>query len=456
MNMQSVAKLEAIVGAKNVLSQWEDRLCYSYDSTMKRGVPAAVVFPANTDEVAAVIRLANEDLFPVYPRGGGTGLSGGSVPMEDGIALVLTRMNRIKEINANDMLCVVEPGVITLDLMNEVEKLGLFYPPDPQSQKTCTIGGNVAENAGGPRAFKYGVTTDFVLGLEVVTPTGEIIRTGGRTVKNVTGFDLTSLITGCEGTLGVITEITLTLIPKPSHYRTALVSFADIMDASQTVADMVAAGVIPATLELMDNTTIRCVENAYHIGLPTDAGAILLIEVDGGKTQVDEDIVKVEALCRQNHCGMIQVAQNDEERENLWQARRSVSAAVVQLGPTKISEDATVPRSQIPEMVRRLCEIGKKYHIELSIYGHAGDGNLHPNIICDKTNAEAMERVEQATDEIFEAALELGGTLSGEHGIGLMKRPYMAWEMGEAGMQYLRNIKRAVDPHNILNPGKVI
>ncbi|MEG1500757.1 MAG: FAD-linked oxidase C-terminal domain-containing protein, partial [Clostridiales bacterium] len=278
----------------------------------------------------------------------------------------------------------------------------------------------------------------------------------GRTVKNVTGYDLTSLLTGSEGTLAIITEITLSLLPKPSNYRTALVGFDKLDNACQTVADLVANGVIPATLELMDNYTIVCVENAHHFGLPVDMDAILLIEVDGNERQVDEDIAQVEEVCQKNHSSMIRIAQNEEERENLWAARRAVAGAVLQLGPTKISEDATVPRSQIPEMVRRLKEISQRYQLHMPIYGHAGDGNLHPNIVTDKTNAEEMKKVHAAIEEIFKAALDLGGTLSGEHGIGSMKKPFMTWEMGEEGVKYLQAIKKAVDPNNILNPGKVI
>lgn len=456
MKQLIIDELSGIVGKDNLLVDWEDRVCYSYDATMKRAIPAAVVFPITAEEIAAIMRLANRELIPVFPRGAGTGLSGGSIAAENGIALVLTRMNKILEINKEDLLCVVQPGVVTADLQAAVDREGLFYPPDPNSLATCTIGGNVAENAGGPRAFKYGVTTDFVLGLEVVTPTGEIMRTGGRTVKNVTGYDLTSLLTGSEGTLGIITEITLSLLPKPAEKRTALVGFDKISDAARTVSDMVASGVIPATLEIMDKVTIRCVENSLKMGLPLDVEAVLLIEVDGRKSQVEEEIILVEEVCRRNHCVMLKVASTEAERNSLWAARRAVSGAVIQLNPTKISEDATVPRSKIPAMVERVNEISSKYRIHLPLYGHAGDGNLHPTILTDSTNAEEMARVEEAIEEIFKAALEFNGTLSGEHGIGILKRPFLVWEVGEAGLRYLQAIKKAVDPNNILNPGKVI
>lgn len=455
LELNTVQQIIEIVGEDNVLTNLEERICYSYDGTFQRGIPELVVFPANTQEVAEIVKLANKEKFPVFPRGAGTGLSGGSIPMSSGVALVLTRMNKIKEINSEDMLAVLEPGVITGHFNQEVEKLGLYYPPDPASLKTCTMGGNIAENAGGPRAFKYGVTKDYVLGLEVVTPQGEIMHTGGRTVKNVTGYDLTRLLTGSEGTLGIITEITVRLLPKPKEIRTALVIFDKLEDAASSVTAIIRNGVIPATLELMDQIAIKCVENFNHLGLPLDAEAVLLIEVDGGKNQVEEDIISIEEICQNHHCRKIHIASLAEEREKLWKARRAVSSAIVQLKPTKISEDATVPRSKIPEMVKRLREIASKYNLHIPVFGHAGDGNLHPNILADKNNKEEMERVQKAVDEIFQAALELRGTLSGEHGIGIMKKPYLQWELGEVGIEYLRAIKRAVDPNNILNPGKV-
>ncbi|MFZ7103046.1 MAG: FAD-binding oxidoreductase [Peptococcaceae bacterium] len=455
MEKSMLNDLQKIVGRENVISAYEDRICYSYDGTFQRGIPDVVVFPGTTEEVAKIIKFANKEEIPVYPRGAGTGLSGGSVPQARGIALVLTRMNKIKEISTEDLLAVVEPGVVTGYFHQEVEKLGMFYPPDPASLKTCTMGGNVAENAGGPRAFKYGVTKDYVLGLKVVTPTGEIMGTGGRTVKNVTGYDLTRLLTGSEGTLGIITEITVRLLPKPKAKKTALVYFDKLEDAAKTVAAVICAGVIPATLELMDRITINCVEKYTGLGLPLDVEAILLMEVDGSDVQVTEDIQIMEEVCKRNNCRTMEIASALEERERLWEARRAVSSAIVQLKPTKISEDATVPRSKIPEMVKFLREIGAKYQLHLPVFGHAGDGNLHPNILADKNDPEEMARVEKAVGEIFQAALSLGGTLSGEHGIGVMKRPYLQWELGEVGLNYLRAIKKAVDPHNILNPGKI-
>ncbi|MFZ5754216.1 MAG: FAD-binding oxidoreductase [Bacillota bacterium] len=455
MDKHTILKIKNIVGSQHVVESYEERVCYSYDGTVQRGIPALVVFPGSTQEVAKLVKLANEEGFAIFPRGAGTGLSSGSVPQDMGIALVLTRLNKIKEISKEDLLAVVEPGVVTEVFHKAVEKEGLFYPPDPASLKTCTLGGNVAENAGGPRAFKYGVTKDYILGLEVVTPQGEIMRTGGRTVKNVTGYDLTRLLVGSEGTLGIITEITVRLLPKPQAMQTALAIYDRIDDAAKTVTSIIYQGILPATLELMDQTTIHCVENYLKMGLPLDAQAILLIEVDGSPFQVAEDIKKVKDACLQNGCRTVQIAAEAAERDLLWKARRAVSSAIVQLKPTKISEDATVPRSKIPEMIKRLRVIAEKYQLYLPVFGHAGDGNLHPNIVADKRDHEEMERVEMAIGEIFRAALDLGGTLSGEHGIGLMKKPYLKWETGVVGLNYMKAIKDAVDPKGVLNPGKM-
>ncbi|KKM09805.1 FAD-binding protein [Clostridiales bacterium PH28_bin88] len=456
MKQEVISRMHQIMNKEQILTNLEDRMTYAYDGTMQTGVPGVVVFPRTTRQVAEALRLANREKIPVYPRGAGTGLSGGSVPEQGGIALVLTDMNRILEVDTGNLLAVVEPGVVTEALQQEVERVGLFYPPDPGSLKSCTIGGNIAENAGGPRALKYGVTRDYVLGLEVVTPTGEILRTGGKTVKNVTGYDLTRLMTGSEGTLGVVTRAVLRLIPRPQDVRTAMAVFATVDGAAEAVAEVSRRGILPTTLELMDDVTIRCVENYLHMGLPVDAGAILLIEVDGFRPAVDEAIITVEKVCRELGATGVEVAAGPAEREELWRARRAVSAAIVQLKPTKISEDATVPRSRVPEMVRRLKAIAQKYDLTMAIFGHAGDGNLHPNILADRRDPEEMARVELAVEELFRAAMELEGTLSGEHGIGSMKAPYLPLEVGETGMRVMRGIKAALDPNNILSPGKML
>ncbi len=450
-----INEIKQIVGVEYVLTTKEELLCYAYDSTPNAFLPDLVVRPCSTAEVQKIIKLANEHLFPVVPRGAGTGLSGGSLPVAGGVVVDLTRMNKILEIDAENLVAVVEPGVITYSIQEEAEKIGLFYPPDPASLKTSTIGGNVAECAGGPRAFKYGVTRDYVLGLEVVTPAGDVISTGGKTVKSVTGYDLIRLYTGSEGTLGIITKIYLRLIPKPESKKTLMAVYNNLKDAAQSVTSIIRQGIIPVTLEMMDDRTIQCVEKHKHLGLPLDAEAILIIEVDGPRVLLDSQTAEIAEQCRSCGARDVKVAESEDDRDRIWAARRAVSAAVVQIKPTKISEDVSVPRMAIPEMVKRLKEIASRYQLELVIFGHAGDGNLHPNILCNKQDKEEMQRVEKAIGELFQAAVDLGGTLSGEHGIGTMKAPYLKLETGEAGYAVMKNIKQALDPNNILNPGKI-
>ena len=452
---ETIQALTKIVGSENIHLALEDRMCYSYDGTFRTFLPDYIVRPKSTLEIQAIVKLAAACKIPLYPRGAGTGLSGGSVPVKGGIVMDLTRLNSILEIDAKNLLAIVEPGVITGDLHKAVEALGLYYPPDPASLKICTMGGNVAEGAGGPRAIKYGVTRDYVMGLEVVTAAGEIIRIGGRTVKNVAGYDLTRLFVGSEGTLGVITQIIVKLIPKPEAKKTIMSMFPKLDGAANTVPQIIAKGIIPAALEIMDDLAINCVENHLHMGLPRDSEAVLLIELDGDKEVVEKQAPIIARICQDNGASEVRVARDDAESEELWKARRAVSAAIVQLNPTKISEDATVPRTQIPEMIRRLKKISVKYNLPMPIYGHAGDGNLHPNILTDRRNSEEMERVEKAVEEIFKTTVELGGTLSGEHGIGLMKAPFMKLQFTPEEIHYFREIKKAFDPHNILNPGKI-
>ncbi|MCL6545189.1 MAG: translation elongation factor 4 [Bryobacteraceae bacterium] len=407
------------------------------------------------EEVAAVVKLASQEGIPVVPRGAGTGLSGGAVPLEGSLVIDLTAMNRIVKIDPAEMLAVVEPGVITAHLHKKVENMGLFYPPDPSSANVSTIGGNIAECAGGPRGLKYGVTRDYVLGLEVVLAGGEVIQCGGETIKNVSGYDLRGLFVGSEGTLGIITRANLRLLPKPQARQTIRADFKTIEGAAGTITAIIGAGVIPAALELMDDVTIRCVENFLHCGLPLDVEAMLLIEVDGPAGALPAQVEAIVEICRSSGASRVRVAAGEAESAELWRARKAVSPAVVQVKPTKISEDATVPRSKVPAMIRRLKEIAAKYRLEMAIFGHAGDGNLHPNILADKNDPEEMERVEAAVEEIFSAALALGGTLSGEHGIGLLKAPFLEKEAGRAGMAVMRKVKDALDPTGILNPGKI-
>jgi glycolate oxidase len=377
------------------------------------------------------------------------------LPVRGGIVLDLGRLDAIREINREDLYAVVEAGVKIERLANAVGAAGLLFPPDPSSARAATMGGGVAENAGGPHAFKYGVFRDYVLGLTAVTIDGTVLHTGGRTVKNVSGYDLTRLLVGSEGTLAVIVEATVKLIPQPQAKRTLLTVYDRLEDAAQTVSRIIAAGMQPAALEFIDDASMRVVEDYLHLGLPLDAEALLLIEVDGSEPEVARQAEEIAALCRAMHARDVTTASNEFEAQELWRARKSISSAVARIKPSKVSEDATVPRSQIPTMVRKLKEIGKQFGVDLVVFGHAGDGNLHPNIMCDETDAEEMARVWQAVAEIFAVTLELGGTLTGEHGVGTMKAPFMRWEHHDAGLAMMRAVKNAWDPFHLLNPGKL-
>ncbi|UTR11939.1 FAD-binding protein [Evansella sp. LMS18] len=446
---------EVIPDESRILVEKADRYSYSFDASFGVHMPEVVVQPKAAEEVAEIMKLANKYLIPVCPRGQGTSLSGGPLPVKGGILLDFSQWNDKLEVDPEDMVAIVSPGVLTAEINKAANEAGLMYAPDPSSSSVSTIGGNMAENAGGPRGLKYGVTKDYVIGLEVVTPEGEIIRTGGRTVKNVTGYDLTKLIVGSEGTLGVITEATLRLIPKPRASSTLMVMFEEIVDSGRAISKVLSSGIIPAKMELMDQASIIAVEEYEPLGLPTDIEAILLIELDGHPVAILEEREQVEKVCREVGARDIKVARDEKEAQELWKARKLVSPAIVRIKPTKISEDATVPRSKIPEMFQRLKEIKEKYSVDLVVFGHAGDGNLHPNIIADKRDKEEMKRVEKAVGEIFEAAVELGGTLSGEHGIGTMKSPFMEMELGKEGLDMMKRIKESWDPNNILNPGKI-
>jgi glycolate dehydrogenase FAD-linked subunit len=448
-------KISELVGPEHFNDSIEERICYSYDSTIDEAMPDAIVFPANAEEIASIMKLANEYKLPVTPRGSGTGLSGGSVPVHGGLVMHLCRLNKILEINRADFYAIVETGVITLDLINKVDEIGLMYPPDPSSMKTTTIGGNVAENAGGLRGLKYGVTNNYVMGMEVVTPTGDIVNVGTKTVKTATGYNTTQLYVGSEGTLGIITKITLKLIPAPEHKESVFALFMDMNQAAQTVSDIIGSGIVPATLEFLDHTTINAVEDFKKIGLPRDADAILLIETDGVKEAAIKEINRVEEICKKHGADKVQKAETEEERLQIWEARRSALSALARIRPTTILEDATVPRSRIPDMVKGVSAIAKKYNVTIGNFGHAGDGNLHPTILTDERDKEEMERVEKAIEEIFDLALELGGTISGEHGIGSTKARFLPKEVGESGMKLMKSIKDALDPNGILNPGKM-
>ncbi len=450
-----IDELKEIVGEQNVLTSPEELLCYSYDSTVLQHLPEIVVLPRTAAEVAAVVKLASRDKLPIVPRGAGTNLAGGTIPIQGGIVISVTRMTDILEIDTVNMVAVVQPGVVTGKLQAEVAKQGLYYPPDPASLKVTTIGGNAGMNAGGPHALKYGVTSDYVMGLEVVLPSGELIRTGGKAIKNVTGYNLTQLFVGSEGTLGVITEITLRLIPQPESSGSVLAAFADLDDAATLVNRILHAGVTPAVIEIMDQMTIHTVDDYLQSGLPRDAAALLLIQVDGVQAAVDQELQVISQLCRENRATMVELATTPDEEEVLWKARQSISPSLTRVRPTKLGEDISVPREAIPQVVRRIQEISRERDLPIVIFGHISDGNLHPNILFDQADPEEMERVEAASGDIFEVATSVGGTLSGEHGIGLLKQKYLQLDLPAATVEVMRTIKRALDPDNIMNPGKI-
>lgn len=449
-------KLIAISGAENYEDSTASRLVYSYDATPQfQSLPDAVISPRNTKEVAEIVRVCSEYKVPIVPRGSGTNLCAGTCPTEGGIVLLFKHMNRILEVDEENLTVTVQPGVITLDMINEVEEKGLFYPPDPSSMKISTIGGNINENSGGLRGLKYGVTRDYVIGLEIVLPNGDIIRTGGKLAKDVAGYDLTRLFTGSEGTLGIVTEAILKLIPRPETTKTMLALYQDMEAAARSVSKIIASKIIPATLEFLDQPTLLVVEDFVKIGLPTDAKAVLLIEQDGPEEVVNRDIAKIAAICKAEEAVSVQIAESEEQALDLRTARRYALSALARLKPTTILEDATVPRSEIAKMVQAINEIAEKYNVKICTFGHAGDGNLHPTCTTDSRNHEEMERVEKAFAEIFEKAIELGGTITGEHGVGEMKAPYLELKLGKEGIAAMKAIKDSFDPHNIMNPGKI-
>ncbi|HLA51590.1 MAG TPA: FAD-linked oxidase C-terminal domain-containing protein [Thermodesulfobacteriota bacterium] len=450
-----ITEMINIVGKENISTDREDLICYSYDATNQKFLPDAVVFPKGAEEISIILKLANKEVFPVIPRGAGSGFSGGSLPVEGGVVVSLERMNKILKVDADNLIAIVEPGVVTGDLQEEVERLGLFYPPDPSSLKFCTIGGNVAECAGGPRAVKYGVTKDYVLGLEVVLPTGGIINTGAQTIKAVVGYDLTKLMVGSEGTLGIVTKIILKLLPLPEATKTMLAVFTDMRDAAKTVSKIISSKIIPSTLEFMDKDSIKCVEDYSGMGLSDNIGALLLIEVDGGKELVENQAETIKKICLDNGAKEVRIAGDKREVKKLWQLRRSISPALAKLKPNKINEDIVVPRSKIPDAIIGIRRIARKYNLTNANFGHAGDGNIHVNIMIDKSDKDEAGRAEKAVKEIFELVLGFGGTISGEHGIGISKMSYIGMELSQLAIDIMKKIKHALDPKGILNPGKI-
>jgi len=455
LDQNIITTLQQICGKEQVLTDKTDLICYSYDATQKQYLPDVVVHPATADEVSQIMRLACKEKIPVFPRGAGTGFTGGSVPVAGGIVLGLTRLDQILSIDEENLVATIEPGVVTEIFQKRVEKVGLFYPPDPASLKVSTMGGNVAECAGGPRCVKYGVTKDYIIGLEIVTPTGDIIKTGGETMKGVVGYDLTKLICGSEGTLAIITKIMVKLLPKPEAKKTMLVFFASIDGAAQAVSAIIRGKIIPTTLEFLDARTLECVRQATDLDVPDEARAVLLIEVDGEREFLDKQVSRISEIIKPLGVIETRVAETPAESEALWKIRRSISASLRQVNPDKYNEDICVPRSKVPDMIRKIDQIADKYQIPIVNFGHAGDGNIHVNIMVDGKVPGEEEKAEQAIVEVFKGALELGGTMSGEHGVGTMKAPFLSLELSNTAVDYMKTIKRALDPGNILNPGKI-
>ncbi|MFT5087813.1 MAG: glycolate oxidase [Candidatus Latescibacterota bacterium] len=456
MNEDLLAKLAAFLAADQLLTSEEDLSVYAFDGTaMLHQRPGCIVLPMSTEQISRVLALANEYGVPVVTRGSGTGLAGGSVPSAGCIVLCLVRLNRIVELDARNLVMVVEPGVLTQKIADEAAAAGLFYPPDPGSIKISTIGGNVANNSGGLRGLKYGVTRDYVMALQIVLADGQILETGTKCVKDVAGFSLRDLFIGSEGCLGVITQITLKLIPQPAAKKTMLALFDSMTQAADTVSAIIENKIIPCTLEFLDKVTIECVEDYAKIGLPTDCEAVLLMEVDGHAAQVDEQAEQVMALAKEGGAREVRLAQSAEEALKLASARRTAFSALARLAPTVVLEDVTVPRSELARMVAFINEVGQRHRVKVGTFGHMGDGNLHPTFLCDEREKEEMERVEKAMQEVFDFAIELGGTITGEHGVGLAKKPFLPAQLGAVGMDILRRVKDSFDPKSILNPGKV-
>ncbi len=448
--------LARIVGSKNLLISPEDLIPYSFDGTAALSeMPGCVLFVENPQQVSDILKEANRLKIPVVTRGSGTGLSGGSLPSPNCIVLCTVRMDHILELDKANLTLLVEPGVTTLAIADAATAAGLFYPPDPGSMRISTIGGNVAENSGGLRGLKYGVTRNYVMGMEVILPQGELMWLGNKCVKDVAGYSLKDIFIGSEGTLGVITKVLLRLIPKPQTKKTMVATFSQMDHAAEAVSAIIAAQIIPCTLEFLDRTTIHCVEDYAKIGLPLDCEALLLMETDGHPAVVAEEAAQMERICRATHAKEVRLAQDDIEAAKLASARRSAFSALARVAPTTILEDATVPRSELARMIRFVEEIAKKYKLRIGTFGHMGDGNLHPTFLTDERNKEEMHRVEEAFKEIFDEAIRLGGTITGEHGIGLAKKSFLPKFAGDAQMRVMRELRHLLDPNNVLNPGKM-
>ncbi len=456
MNLSLKQKIKSIVGDNNYTDTPEDKITYSYDATpLLTQSPEAIVFPESDEQISDIIKLANREGFAVVPRGSGTGLSGGAIPVENSVVVVMTKWNRILEIDTANLTALVEPGVVTGILQQEVERSGLFYPPDPGSVNVCTIGGNVANNAGGLRGLKYGVTKNYVLGVEMILPNGDLLKTGGKNMKDVAGYNLRDFIVGSEGTLGIITKILLKLIPKPTDSITLLAYFDKLDDAARAVAGIISAHIVPSMMEFLDKTTINCVEDYTHIGLPVNSEAVLLIEVDGRGSAVQEDAESIQRILKNNNCSYLKSARDKTESESLKTARRTAFSALARKMPTTILEDATVPRSELPVMIEKVKEAARKFDVVFGNFGHAGDGNIHPTCLTDERDNKEIAKAHRAFEFIFNEAIKLGGTITGEHGTGLAKKQFLESAAGIPGLEMMKKIKASIDENNILNPGKI-
>lgn len=451
-----IPDLQRLLEPERVLHEKEHLLTYGFDGTAALSSPATcVVLPESTEEVVKIVRYAAERGIPIVSRGSGTGLSGGSIPVPGGIILCLVKMDHILEVDERNLTLLAEAGAVTQRIAEAADAVGLLYPPDPGSMRISTIGGNVAENSGGLRGLKYGITRDYVMGMEVVLANGDVVWLGNKCVKDVAGYSMKDIFVGSEGTLGIITKVLLQLVPKPTAKKTLLATFAKMSDAADTVSAIIAAKIIPCTLEFLDKVTIRCVEEFAKVGLPLEAEAILLMETDGHPAVVNDEAAKMEEIAR--HCGAVSVAvaANADEAARLATARRAAFSALARVSPTTILEDATVPRSELTKMINFIQDVGARYNLRIGTFGHMGDGNLHPTFLTDERNHEEMERVEKAMREIFDFAIKLGGTITGEHGVGLAKKAFLPSAIGDASLELMRQLKRTLDPQGILNPGKI-
>ena len=455
MNPEIKQHLKDIVGSVNFTDSLIDLIAYSKDASEFKHRPDAAVWPTSTKQISAILKLANQEKFPVIARGAGTSLTGLVVPQQGGVILDLGRMNKIIEIRIEDRLAIVQPGVVYADLERALAAHGFFFPPDPASGAVCTLGGNVATNAGGIKGAKYGTTKDYVLGLEVVLADGEVLRTGSQCMKSVSGYDLTRLFVGSEGTLGVVTEITLKINPKPPLTSTALATFADLEDAGRAVSEVMRSGILPRALEVVDQQTLVAINQNTNLNLP-EVEALLVVETDGyTKEENDFQLAKIIDIFKKHHAKGIKKAETQQEAEALWTARKSAYGVMARINYNLFVEDLSVPISKVPDMLRVIADLARKYDLKIPTVGHAGDGNLHPVISFDGTDPEEVKRVEKASQEIFKKVIEMGGTLTGEHGIGLAKAPFMHMEHDDAAMRVMRSLKRLFDPNNILNPGKM-